>query len=148
MKPDFSNLDKLNIKSSATALYVFYGIEGRPTLKVKPAHETNTAYMNAFLKKGKKVLRSLKGSMNVDTLKEHRERDYSLYSKFIIVDWPVAPVDSNGEEVPFSAENCKAFLKAIRFDMFNELREFCSDLDNFVEDDDLDSEDLEELAKN
>lgn len=148
-KPNFSHLEKLKVKSSATALFTFEEIEGEPTLKVKPIGEQNKEYTNQVLKKGKKTIRSLrKGKMSVATLKENREQDYRLFPRYVVVDWPVAPMDANGDPVDFSPENCEAFLKAIPVRMFNELREFCGDDDNFLDEDELDSEDREELGKN
>ena len=148
--PNFSHFDKLKIGPNSRALYTFEGIEGEPVLEVSPAHEVNKPYMNAILKKGKKMLRSLKrGSMSVQTLKENRLQDLRLFPKFIVTGWLVAPVDSAGNKVEFSEENCKAFLQAIPTYMFNDLREFCADVDSFLdEDDDLDVDDREELAKN
>lgn len=149
-RPDFSNLEKLKVKPSATALYTFHNIVGEPSLMVRPAHEINNGYMNAILKKGKRMLRSLRrGKMSTATLKENREQDYTLFPRYIVEDWPTAPVDANGNAVPFSKENCEAFLRAIPIEEFTDLREFCGDLDNFRDDeDDLDDEDREELEGN
>jgi hypothetical protein len=148
-KPNFSNLEKLKVKSSATALYTFHDIEGEPTLRVKPASEVNSPYMNQVLKKGKHMLRSLRrGKMSTQTLQENREQDYRLFPRYIVEDWPVAPVDANGEAVPFSVENCEAFLRAIPTHLFNDLRDFCGDIDNFIDEDELDSEAREDLGKN
>jgi len=149
-KPNFSNLEKLKVKSSATALYTFHDIEGEPTLRVRPAHEVNNAYMNAVLKRGKKMLRTIRrGKMSTAVLKENRETDYGLFPRYIVEDWTVAPNDAQGNPVGFSRENCEAFLRAIPVDMFNDLRDFCGDIDNFREDDDvLDANDREELGKN
>lgn len=149
-QPNFSNLEKLKVKSSATALYTFHDIAGEPTLKVRPAHEVNNAYMNAVLKRGKKMLRTLRrGKMSTAVLKENRETDYGLFPRYIVEEWPVAPCDAEGNDVGFSRENCEAFLRAIPVDMFNDLRDFCGDIDNFRDDeDDLDADAREELGKN
>jgi len=148
-KPNFSHLEKLKVKASATALFVFDEIEGEPTLEVKPIGEQNKQYTNQVLKKGKKTIRTIrKGKMTVNTLKENREQDYRLFPRYVVVDWPVPPVDNEGNPVEFTAANCEAFLKAIPVRMFNDLREFCGDDDNFLEEDELDSEAEEDLAGN
>jgi hypothetical protein len=150
-KPNFSHLEAMKVKSSATAIYTFHEIEGEPSLLVKPAHEINQGYMNAVLKKGKKMLRSMKrGKLTTAVLKENREQDYQLFPRFIVEGWPTAPKDMEGKEVPFTRENCELFLRAIPVEMFNDLRDFCGDIDNFRddEDDDLDAADREDLAGN
>ena len=148
-RPNFSQFDKLKVKPSATAIFTFEEIEGEPALEVRPIGEQNKQYTNNVLKKGKKTLRTLqKGKMSVKTLKENREQDYCLFSRFVVVKWPTAPVDMDGNEVPFSIVNCETFLRAVPVRMFNELREFCGEDDNFLEEDELDADDREELVKN
>lgn len=150
-KPDFSNLERMKVKPSATAIYTFHEIEGEPSLLVKPAHEINKPYMNAVLKKGKRIIRSLRrGKMNTATLEENREQDYMLFPKYVVENWPTPPSDVSGNPVPFSVENCEAFFRAIPIEMFTDLRDFCNDIDNYRDDDecDLDSGDREEMVKN
>lgn len=150
-RPDFSNLESMKVKPSSTAIYVFHDIEGEPTLLVKPAHEVNTPYINAVLKKSnKRMMRMLqRGKMNKSMLDDNREKDYSLFSKYIIEDWTVSPKDVAGQSVGFSKENCEDFLRAIPVDMFNDLRDFCADIDNFRDDEDShDEESREGQAKN
>jgi len=132
MSFDFSNVAAQQVPSDRTALFTFYRLEGNPSLTVRPATEANPAYLRAMLKDARESIRRLKsGSVSPEILVENREKDKRLFPKYIVTGWPKAPVDASGKEVPFSPEACAAFLAALPYDMFNELRDFCSSMDNF-----------------
>jgi len=140
---DFSNVRAQEVPSGRTAIFTFYRLEGSPRLTVRPATEANPAYMRAMLKGSRETVRRLKsGDLSPEILEENRAKDRKLFPKFIIVSWD-GVVDVDGKVVPFSPEACAAFIEALPYDQFNELRDFCSTLDNFrpegdgsVEDDD------------
>lgn len=132
MSIDFSNIAAQQVPQDRTALFIFYRLEGQPSMKVRPATEANPAYLRAMLKDARESVRRLKsGVVSPEILAENREKDKRLFPKFIVVDWPNAPVDAKGNKVPYSPEACAAFLAALPYDMFNELRDFCSTMDNF-----------------
>lgn len=147
--PDFSNLKSLSIDANTSREFKFYSIEGEPTLQVRSTTDANKQYLNALLK-GRKALRLMRGrKINSSVLDANRDQDRELYPKFVITGWDEKTVvDSNSDPVSFSKENCELFLRALPNDIFDELRTYCSDPDNFREEDDLDEEDIENLAGN
>lgn len=128
--PDFSHLKKYSIQDK-TAEFVFYEIEGQPTFTVAPAMETNPPYFNALLKFMNKTARAMKsGVITDDMIKDNRKADKSLYPKHIVKGWKNV-VDAEGNPVPFTVENCEAFLEYLPFDQFEQLRQFAMARANF-----------------
>ena len=78
---------------------------------------------------------------------ENRDEDRRLYPKHILRGWR-GVVDSNGDVVEFNPERAAEFVEALPDWLFDELRAFCGDVQNFLEEDDGDEEDDEELAGN
>lgn len=147
---DFSNLSKLRVKSDATAEFVFYSIAGEPTLSVAHAGDTNPEFLNAVLRQPKKLKRARRRARKIsqEAIAEARAEDVRLFSQVIVKGWS-GVVDADGNEVDFAPEVCAQFLEAIPSDMFNELRAFCVDIENFREvPDDIDDEELEDLQGN
>jgi len=144
---DFSNLSALQITEDATAEFVFFGINGEPTLSVRPATQENKPFFNAVLTKNKQAQRKAKGRRAVaptaTTLAEARTADIELFVSFIVTGWTNV-VDAKGKAVKFNKEVCKQFLEAIPGDMFDELRMFCLDIANFRLE--MDPDELEELS--
>lgn len=130
---DFSHLSKLEVKDR-TAKYPIYQIEGEPVLIMRPANESNKPYFNSVLRKSRRNIRSLQvGAINQKMIDENREQDRILFPKHVIVGWENMP-DSKGENVPFSSENCEAFLRALPNWIFDEIRNFASTSANFFGD--------------
>lgn len=148
--PDFSHLSDLKVQPSKQVEFAFERIEGEPTLVVRSSSESNKPYLNALLKSGRRTLRKMRGGkMSAEVLASNRDQDRELFPKYVIVDWKAATVrNAAGKPVPFSPEACTAFLQALPNDLFDELRAFCGDVDNFREKDDLTSGDVEDLSKN
>ncbi len=146
---DFSNIASLQISETATTEFAFFGIAGEPTLVVRPATQANKPFFNAILAKNKQAQRKQKGrrakSLTSADLAEARAADIELFVKFIVTGWTNV-VDAKGKAVKFNKDVCKQFLEAIPGDMFDELRVFCLEIANFR--DEMDPEELEELAKN
>ena len=149
---DFSHLKSLQVQSDAKATFTFFRIAGEPTLEVRPATEANNEFFNAVLKQGKAAARRARGrrgqTPTKEAIEQARQEDIKLFVKYIVVDWE-GVLDSKGESVPYSSEVCEQFLKAIPSDMFNELRNFCLDIDNFrLESEQMEADELEELTGN
>lgn len=149
---DFSNYSGLREDGTAAKPFTFEELQGNPTILSRPATSANSRYNNARLKAigkrtggGRKKLR-----VSAATVEAARREDADMLSKFCAVSWDPAPVDASGEPVPFSADNCKAFLLAIPDWMFDEYRAWVSDPLSFVEDggedDDGDEADEEEMG--
>lgn len=147
--PDFSHLDGLKVRPSKQIEFTFERIEGEPILVVRSSGESNKPYLNALLKSGRRSLRKMRGGrMSAEVLAANRDQDRELFARHIVIGWKAETVrNAAGKPVKFSPEACAAFLQALPDDLFDELRVFCGDADNFREEDDLTQEDVEDLAK-
>lgn len=104
-----------------------------PVLIVKPATEANRAFANEQLRMTKKTAPAIRaGAVNMAMIAETRDNDRDLYAKHVVVGWE-GIYDSNGEAVPFSHRECELFLKALPDWAFDEIRNFCTTSQNFVE---------------
>ena len=143
---DFSYLQKLAVRNDRLVPYVFYQLADEPELLVISATESNKAYTNAILKRSRRTLRRMKGgNVTPAMLVEGRNEDRELYPKLIIKGWK-GIVDVKGKQVTFKIENVLDFIAALPDWIFDDLREFCGNPSNFLEDDDIIETD--EIAKN
>lgn len=144
---DFSHLQDLQVAPGKTAEFTFFAIKGEPVLTVAPATEANKPYFNAILKRTRNTARRMKasGGLSAALLAQNRQEDCELYAKFIVRSWSMVK-NRKGELVPFSAEACLEFLKALPSYMLDELRNFCAEQSNFLDDDESTPEGLEELS--
>ena len=144
--PDFSNLKKFEVKRDQTVVYKINEIDfynhKTPELHVLPATSKNPPYFNAILKRQARKLRQVQtGNIDVEFLKANREENKQLYPVFIIKNWSNV-FDAQGEEVPFSEENCKDFIANLDDWIFDNLSAFCENSQNFVGAANLDLEEL------
>lgn len=132
-QPNFSHLKGLCVRPDATAEFTFDGIESEPRLTVRPATEANRGFLDEVLLQSKRLARRLKGGkMSPEVLKASRDQDRELYPLHVVVGWDEKTVlDAAGQPVPFSPEACAEFLRAVPDDMFERLRSFCVNADNF-----------------
>jgi hypothetical protein len=130
---DFSYLNKLNVNESNVVDYPIVEIEGSPILKLKPANEGNRGYMNALLRSTGQSRGARKTKLKVDSkmMDELRETDRALYAEHILSGWS-GILDSKGKEVSFSKEDAVSFLKALPNWIFDSIRTFCTDPENFL----------------
>ena len=141
---DFSNIQQKQPTTSAR--FTFYGIEGQPWVDVSQADESNKPYFNALLKSQLRNRRAFRaGRITADTVEQGRAEDRRLYAKHIVKGWGNL-VDADGSHVEFSVESCGEFLSAIPYWMFDELRDFSSDPQSFV-DQGTAEEDLDDSGK-
>lgn len=126
MSADFGH-----IKSTKqdTAEYTFWNIVGEPTVVVRQAGETNKPYFNEILRQAEHFQRR-KAKISTELIKANRDRDRQLFPQHVVVGWKDVK-DAQGNVVPFSREDCAAFLSALDDDEFDGLREFCKDASNF-----------------
>ena len=80
--------------------------------------------------------------VDTNTVKENRDQDRELFAKYVIVGWSKV-VDAKNEEVAFTQENAEAFLHALPDWIFDGVRNFAGDCENFIDD----PVDTESLAK-
>ena len=141
---DFSQIQKQVGEPGGTVRYTFFEIDGAPWVDIVSATEYNKAYFNDLLKLQRRNRRAIRtGNVSVDTIKQNRHEDLSLYAKHIIKGWGNVQ-DSDGKTVVFSKEVCADFLKALPSWIFDDLRNFAADPLSFH----MDGESDEEAGKN
>lgn len=128
MSKDFGHL---SVKKRDTAEFTFYAIDGEPTLIVKHSGETNKKYFNEVLRRAEHFQKR-KAKISVEMLADARERDRVLYPKHVVTGWKNV-VDKDKVVVPYTEDDCEAFLRAIPDEELDGLREFCRDASNFRE---------------
>lgn len=136
---DFSHLQKEEAKTDTAIEFVIHDLAGKPTLDVLPAlPEYNKAFRKEVMRiaENKRALRKASKS-------DDKELDFEIYAKTVVKGWS-GVVDSKGKAVEFNEENCRAYLKAVPKFVFSDLRQFCLDITNWVEDE----LDTESAAKN
>lgn len=139
----FGNLKQYEIDPTKSVKYSITDIEmgGKtPYLMVKPATQTNKPYTKAQLKSSnQRIQRQAAKGISLEGLEANREDDKAHYPKFIITGWGNV-FDDEGNDVPFTVENCAEFLEALPDWVFDGVRAFCSVPTNFA--DEADEEDV------
>ena len=107
-----------------------------PVLYVAPATiDANKKYASALLRQNAQTRRAPK--VTLKTVNENREKDIDLYADYIIRDWKNV-VDENNKVIKYSPKEGRDFLEQLCENnqtwVFDDLRTFCSDMSNFVED--------------
>lgn len=140
----FSNLKKLEVKADKISTYTLTEIDGSPKLFGKPATEANKPFYNQLLKRTKRNSRAIQANQaNAEMVKNNRDEDRDLYSKFVITGWSNV-VNDKGENVTFNEENCKAFFDALPDWLFDGVRDHYANPGNFLDD----MPDAEDTSKN
>ena len=135
-KFDYSHLSV----GSRIARYTMFQVMGEPYIEVSHAGESNKPYFNALLRRSKKNMRRMRaGAVDAAALADNRDEDRALYPRYIVKGWGISEkagviLDSTGNEIEYSAENVSTFLKALPNWLFDELRLFCGEESNFLED--------------
>jgi len=130
-------------------LFVFEGIKGRPSIRTIDATERNSKYFDAFLKRSRKNVRRAKAAgVTTQMIQEARESDYKLFPQFVAKGFEERPLLSDGS--PAGDEHMELFFRSIPVHMFDDYRDFCQDINNFMpEEEDLpDEEEVEDLVGN
>lgn len=138
---DFSYLKQVDVKNDELKEYHIsqISVAGKtPVLLVTAATESNTPYYNTLLRDAIKNARKVrKGGVSAEVMKRNRDQDRELYPKHVIKGWRDI-VDANGKEVAFSQESCSDFVNQLPDWIFDDIRNYCSDPTNFVDEFDLD----------
>ncbi len=130
---DFGQLKALEVTADKTVEYTLYQVEGTPTLILAPATESNIPLFNAALKRAGKAGNRVKISgKTLGTIREGRVQDRELYARHVVKGWHDV-TDVNGDEVPFTRENCHDFLTALPDYIFDDVREYAREPANFVD---------------
>lgn len=129
----FSHLKSLQLAPERTSRYTIYQVDGEPVLNVVSSTEANKPYFNKLLQRSGGTMRRIRaGGMNAALLEENREADRELYAKYVLKGWENV-LDCEGKPVPFNHESAQQFLEALPNWLFDDLRTFCSDPNNFLE---------------
>lgn len=156
----FDHIKARCVDDDATAPFTFEFLEDLPTLICRPATRINEGFFNAVLKAGKqaarkkKAIRKIKGKQKQDAaalkeaIKKARFDDIDLFVAHIVTGWEDV-VNKKGKSVEFTPENLRDFLRAIPPEMFDDLRMFCLDIENFrPEAESMSDEEREDLQGN
>jgi hypothetical protein len=130
---DFSYLKKLAVSAESMVEYPLTELAGSPVLQLRPANDSNSAYMNDLLRLTGQSNGGRKKKVHVDAklLGAMREHDKVLYPKHVIVGWK-GMLDTAGEEVPFSQEDAAAFITMLPNWIFDGVREWAANPENFI----------------
>jgi hypothetical protein len=130
----FKHLERFQAPADKTIPYDLIQIEGDAVLHVVQATDANEKYWNAILRRNSASVRRLRsGRLNAAVLDSTRDHDRELFAKLIVKGWENVE-DDQGNPVPFSQEDCLGFLQALPNWIFDDLRNFASDAQNFLED--------------
>lgn len=139
---NFDRLKKLQVTDKNVVNFELPELGKDAVLNVRSASEGNAGYMNGLLRlngqaKGSRRRRTT--VVDAESLAEMRENDKTLFPEHVIVGWENV-LDDSGKEVKFSAKEVADLLSKLPGYVFDELRMFASDPENFIAV--IDSEDL------
>lgn len=119
-------------------------------IQVVFAGDSNTALANAVIKKAAVRPRSKSNTPRaaLEQLHQTRDEDRDLLARYVIKDWRGIQ-DEEGNEVEFSTEHALEFFEALPDWIFDRVRTFCRNPQNFAGTiDDPTDEESRELAGN
>jgi len=132
---NFGNLKKLNVPAKGTSKYTLSQLGGdvEPVLILACASESNKEYFNALLKQSAKLMQGSKAKqISAGLVKSNRDNDKILYATHILKGWEhIVDIDENSVE--FNLENSIDFIKALPDWIFDEIREYASNVHNYIE---------------
>ncbi len=140
---DFSYLASLEIPNEAKPYSM--DIQGEDAiLHLLPAAESNKPYWNAVLRYNNDKLKGGKKSNKVDaaSVAKNRKIDQQLIAGHCLVGWEGIK-ETNGTDVPFTKENGLEFLSSLPGHMFDPIKNWAADKENYLatatnDDDDID----------
>lgn len=128
---DFSYLTALEVSGESTTRYVLKALRGQPALIVAPATDANPAYWDAVLALGQSHIRIRRGvDVSTKMLDEDRASYRQMFAKHVVRGWD-GVLSKEGAVVPFSAEKLGEFLRLLPASMFDAMRAFAENDNNF-----------------
>ena len=146
---NFGHLKKLD-PTSRKEWYEFPTDPPLGRLHVCHAGRTNKPYTKALMARNAKTglnRRLARGKIDATVLDENEAADRELFPKFIITGWEGVK-DQDGNEVPYSHENCREFIAQLPAWLMQDLSNFCGTASNFIDDDQPDELETSEAAGN
>lgn len=146
----FKNLDGAHVNEQSSEVFTFYDLPGEPWIRVKPGGDLNKPYYRALLNKQSKSSRrqALRGKIDADMLDRNRKLDRVLFAQHIAGGEWGGWIDENEQEVPYSQQAVKELFEQLPSYLFDSLRAFCNQPENFQSEDEPIEEDIEETAGN
>lgn len=150
-KPLFAHLERLK-PDGRTAWYPLplEGVDPKKPVELELRHagSSNRDYTNALMKRNARmagVRKSRRGKIDATILDDSNEADRELFPETVIVGWRnVADDDHN--EVPFSVEACREFVRRLPDWILQGLSVYASNAINFLADEEPTEEEASELA--
>lgn len=140
----FENLKKLQLAPENTAEFTLYAVEGEPVLILAPAGEINKPYFNELMRRSTRQRSRLSANIvNATMIQENRDIDRELYAKYVLRGWRRIN-DSKGSPVEATPERFAEFFEALPDYLFDEVRTFATNPQNFVST----AVDVEEISGN
>ena len=136
---DFSHLRRHAVDVTRTAEFTLFQIEGAPVLVLAPANQCNPGYYNAMLRRSRRIAQT-GGRITKELVDQSRRDDLELFPQHVVRGWRGVK-NAAGADVPFTRENCSAFLRALPEYVFDEISRFAAVAANFVDDAPLDAAD-------
>ena len=135
MASKFGHLKSLDVRGDTTTELTLHQIDvgGKsPTLIVAPATDANKPFFNAQLKRSGKSIQQIRaGRITAGMIEDNREEDRELYPRYVIKGWKDM-VDAKGKAVEFSVDACTDFIDSIPSWLFDDIRNYCGNPQNFV----------------
>lgn len=154
MNPDFSHLQELVVKKENTAEYELFEIDTNPVLIVRCIAD-NDDYQSKIRAKREQITRELRAKrkkklartrINDQIFDLLRGPDREAYPGAVVIGWN-SNKDAKGKEVSYSDEACADFLRALPDWLFDGIRLFCLDAQNFITQS-MSEEEEDSLAEN
>lgn len=130
---DFTNIEAYNVTKDNLMEFPLIELGGEPVMILRSATEGNAGYMNGLLRLTGQTdsVRRKKLVVDADLMDKTRAHDKVLYPEFVISGWSGVQ-DADGNEVKFSIKVAKEFMAALPDWIFDRIRTFASDPENFV----------------
>lgn len=123
--------ERLAIKKDVTAEFPIVQTTPEIVLVLRPATQANPGYFNDTMRDiGLKLRRQQGREIDAETLAESRKEDRVLFVKHVIVGWRNV-VKDDGSPVEFSATAAAELVAALPDDIFDEVRTFAKEDNNF-----------------
>lgn len=131
----FKNVAAAHVSPQAVCKVHFPEIDGSPWLEIKPAGETNPAFLNPALRAIAKSDANLtKSTLTVEEIAKERAESIELYGKHVLTGNGGGWIDDeSGQEfaMPLSVEQRIALCKQLPPDLYDRVRKTANDLRNF-----------------
>ncbi len=146
MESQFGNFSAFD-PSDRTTWYEFpIELPGNPRLKLKHAGRSNRAYTQAIIDANAKGGQKRR-AQTIDALDDGLNLDRRLFPKHVIVGWDRVQ-DSEGKPIPYGANVCLEFLKALPDWLVQDVSIFAAKPENFLAEDSPSDVEVEEQAGN